>query len=163
VFQNQFPSYIAPDLTFFRPEAGALFLQSKDRFSVSDVLSGKESTHMLFAERVLPDLIQAASNFPDATANALSAPIGLADPNGSVKYLIQAATQLKSEFGRMDVPWGDVNGIVLVGHDPSFQQVLPFLPPLPASGSGDPFGGLRALYYFSGSGSVCESELGIQR
>ncbi|MBV8173414.1 MAG: penicillin acylase family protein [Verrucomicrobia bacterium] len=205
VFQNQFPSYIAPDLTFFRPEAGALFLQSKDRFSVSDVLSEKESTHMLFAERVLPDLIQAASKSPDATANAaavvlrnwsqnsdatdigallfqlwyqlcvadprspkstswgseypafrvewsdadpLSTPIGLADPNGSVKYLIEAAAQLESQFGRLDVPWGDVNGIVLVDHDRSFQQVLPFLPPLPASGSGDPFGGLRALYYF---------------
>ena len=205
IFQNEFPRYIAPDLTFFRPQSGALFLQSKNRFSVSDVLSGKESTHMLFAERTLPDLIQAASESPDATANAaasvlrswsqnsdapdvgallfqlwyqlyvadptsprstswgseypafriewsdadpLSTPIGLADPNRSVKYLVEAAAQLEAQFGRIDTPWGDVNAIVLVGHDPSFQQVLPFLPPLPASGSGDPFGGLRALYYF---------------
>ena len=205
VFQHQFPSYIAPDLTFFRPESAALFLQSMNRFSPSDVLRGKESTHMLFAERVLPDLIQAASKSPDATANAaadvlrswsqnsdatdtgallfqlwyqlyeadpssprstswgseypafriewsdvdpLSSPIGLADPNSSVKYLVEAAAQLKTQFGQLDVPWGDVNGIVLVGHDPSFQHVLPFFPPLPASGSGDPFGGLRALYYF---------------
>jgi len=205
VFQNQFPSYLAPDLTFFRPESGALFLQSMNRFSVSDVLSGKESTHMLFAERVLPDLIQAASKSPDATANAaadvlrswsqnsdatdtgallfqlwyqlyvadpssprstswgseypafriewsdadpLLSPAGLADPDSSVKYLIEAAAQLERQFGHLDVPWGGINGIVLVGHDPSFQQALPFLPPLPATGSGDPFGGLRALYYF---------------
>ncbi|HYY29030.1 MAG TPA: penicillin acylase family protein [Chthoniobacterales bacterium] len=205
VFQNQYPSYIAPDSTFFRPESGALFLQSKNRFSVNDVLSGKESTHMLFAERVLPDLIHAAGESDNATAKAaanvlmswsqnsdatdtgailfqlwyqlyvadpsspkstswgsaypafqtewsdadpLSTPVGLADPKSSVKYLIEAATQLQTQFGRLDVPWGDVNGIVLVGHDPSFQQVLPFLPALPASGTGDPFGGLRALYYF---------------
>jgi acyl-homoserine-lactone acylase len=208
VFESQYPSYIAPDLTFFRAESGALFLQSMNRFSVSDVLRGKEATHMLFAERVLPDLIQAASKSSSTTATAaanvlkswsqnsdatdtgallfqlwyqlyvadpssprstswgseypafriewsdadpLSTPIGLADPNSSVKYLIDAATQMETQFGRLNVPWGDVNGIVLVGHDPSFQQVLPFLPPLPASGSGDPFGGLRALYYFPAS------------
>jgi acyl-homoserine-lactone acylase len=205
VFESQYPSYIAPDLTFFRPESGALFLQSMNRFSVGDVLRGKQTTHMLFAERVLPDLIQAASKSSSAAATAaanvlkswsqnsdatdtgallfqlwyqlyvadpnsprstswgseypafriewsnadpLSTPIGLADPNSSVKYLIEAATQMETQFGRLNVPWGKVNGIVLVGHDPSFQQVLPFLPPLPASGSGDPFGGLRALYYF---------------
>jgi acyl-homoserine-lactone acylase len=68
ILQSQFPSYIAPDLTFFRPEAGALFLQSKPRFSVNDVLSAKESTHMLFADRVLPDLIAAAHEFGDQTA-----------------------------------------------------------------------------------------------
>jgi acyl-homoserine-lactone acylase len=118
-------------------------------FSVSDVLRGKETTHMLFAERVLPDLLQAASKSSSTTATAaadvlkswsqnsnatdtgavlfqlwyqlyvadpssprstswgseypafriewsdadpLSTPIGLADPNGSVKYLVEAAT-----------------------------------------------------------------------
>ena len=35
----------------------------------------------------------------------------------------------------------------LVGHDSTFQHVQP-LTNLPASGSGDPFGGIRALYYF---------------
>jgi acyl-homoserine-lactone acylase len=55
--------------------------------------------------------------------------------------------QLETQFGRLEVPFGEVNRIVLVGHDPTFQQVQP-LTNLPASGSGDPFGGIRALYYF---------------
>jgi acyl-homoserine-lactone acylase len=205
VLQSQFPSYIAPDSTFFRPEAGALYLQSRPRFSVNDISIAKESTHMLFADRVLPDLIPAArasgdpiaiaaanvldswSKNSDATdtgailfqlwyqlyvsdpsslrstswgseypafriewtdASPLTTPVGLEDPGRSVSYLIAAATQLEKQYGRIDVPWGQVNGIVLVDHDPTFQKILPFLPPLPASGSGDPFGGLRALYYF---------------
>ena len=61
--------------------------------------------------------------------------------------MIAAAKQLETQFGRLEVPFGEVNRIVLVGHDSTFQQVQPLIN-LPASGSGDPFGGIRALYYF---------------
>ena len=77
----------------------------------------------------------------------MTTPIGLADPGRSVGYLIVAAKQLETEFGRLDVPFGNVNRIVLVDHDKTFQNVEP-LTNSPASGSGDPFGGIRALYYF---------------
>ena len=73
--------------------------------------------------------------------------IGLADPRRSVGYLIVAAKQIEIGFGRLDVSFGDVNRIVLVYHDKTFQNVQP-LTNLAASGSGDPFGGIRALYYF---------------
>lgn len=203
ILQDDYPSYIAPNSTFFRPQAGALFLQSKSQFAVDDVLAGKESTHMLFADRVLPDLIAAARASADPTAKAaagvlenwsrnsdaadtgallfeqwyetyladpasprsaswgpeypafrtewseakpLTTPTGLADPTRSVGYLIAAAKQLDAQFGRLDVPFGDVKRIVLAGHDKTFQNVRG-LTNSPASGSGDPFGGVRALYF----------------
>jgi acyl-homoserine-lactone acylase len=202
--QGQYPSYIAPDVSSFRPEAGSLFLLSKPRFTAGEVLAGKESTRMLFADRVLPDLIGAAnasgdppaiaaaavlerwSHNGDATdtgavlfelwyqayladassprstswgsdypafrvewsdADPLTTPVGLAAPDRSVGYLVAAAKQLETQFGRLDVPFGDVNRIVLAGHDSTFQQVQP-LTNLPASGSPDPFGGIRVLEYF---------------
>jgi acyl-homoserine-lactone acylase len=61
-----------------------------------------------------------------------------------------AARQIESQFGRLDVPFGDVNRIVLAGHDKTFQN-LTLLTNAPASGSGDPFGGIRALYFFPAS------------
>jgi acyl-homoserine-lactone acylase len=200
--ENQYPSYIAPDLSSFRAEAGSLFLLSQPRFTTDEVRAGKESTRMLSADRVLPDLIGAANASGDPTAqaaagvlarwsrnsdapdtgailfelwyqayltdagsprstswgsdypafriewsdaNPLTTPVGLAAAGRSVGYLIAAARQLETQFGRLEVPFGEVNRIVLVGHDPTFQQVEP-LTNLPASGSGDPFGGIRALY-----------------
>jgi acyl-homoserine-lactone acylase len=202
--QNQYPSYIAPDVSSFRAEAGSLFLQSQPRFTMDQVRVGKESTRMAFADRVLPDLIGAANasgdpvalgaagvlerwshnsdapdtgailfelwyqtyladaNSPRSTswgsdypafriewsdADPLRTPVGLAAPGRSVGYLIAAAKQLETQFGGLEVPFGQVNRIVLVGHDSTFQHVQP-LTNLPASGSGDPFGGIRALYYF---------------
>ncbi|MBV8815018.1 MAG: penicillin acylase family protein [Verrucomicrobia bacterium] len=203
ILQGDYPAYIAPDSTFFRPQAGALFLQSKSRFTTDEVLTGKESTHMLFADRVLPDLLSAARVSADPSARAaadvlerwsrnsdasdtgallfekwyetyladpssprsvtwgpeypafrtewsdakpLTTPIGLADPARSVGYLIAAAKQIETQFGRLDMPFGDVNRIVLVDHDKTFENVTG-LTNSPASGSGDPFGGIRALYF----------------
>jgi acyl-homoserine-lactone acylase len=204
ICQDDYPSYIAPDTSLFRAESGSLFLQSKPRFTLDDVLAGKESTYLLFADRVLPDLVSAARASGDAVANAaadslerwsrnsdatdtgailfeawynayladstsprstswgadypafriewtdaspLITPIGLADARRSVRYLIAAAKQIEAQFGRLDVPFGEVNRIVLADHDKTYQKVLP-LTNLPASGRGDPFGGIRALYYF---------------
>jgi acyl-homoserine-lactone acylase len=67
---SEYPSYIAPDSTFFRPEAASLFLQSKPRFTVEEILSEKQSTHMLFADRVVHDLISAGRSSEDQTAKA---------------------------------------------------------------------------------------------
>jgi acyl-homoserine-lactone acylase len=202
--RDNYPAYIAPDSTFFRPEAGALFLQSKPRYTVDEVLAGKESTHVLFADRVQSDLISAAIQSKDPNAEAaaevlqqwdrnsdagdtgailfeawyqayladptsprstswgdgypafrvewsdaepLTTPIGLADPQRSVSYLIAASKQIQAQFGRLDVPFGNVNRIVLAGHDTTFQDT-DLLTNVAASGSGDPFGGLRALYFF---------------
>ena len=56
----QFPAYVAPQFMDLRPQNGANFLLSGHKLKFEDVLSGKESTHMLLADRVLPDLIAAA-------------------------------------------------------------------------------------------------------
>lgn len=204
IFPKQYPSYLSPNSTSFRPQSGSLFLQSKVRLSLEDVITAKESTHMLFADRVLPDLIAAAKLSRDPTAlraadilqswnhnsdaedvgailfeawykNYISnpdspkstswgpkypafrvewsdslpftTPMGLASSNHSVDSLIKAAHQLEKEFGRLDISFGTMNRVVLVGHDPTFKNTSP-LTNLPASGSGDPFGGLRCIYYF---------------
>ena len=51
-----------------RPQHGAGFLLSRDRFTTAEVLAGKMSTMMLLADRLLPDLVAAAEASGDATA-----------------------------------------------------------------------------------------------
>ncbi len=63
-----FPSYVAPNFTALRPQNAALFLLSIPELTTAQVLAGKESTHMLLADRVLPDLIAAAQASGDAIA-----------------------------------------------------------------------------------------------
>ncbi len=57
---GNFPSYVSPQFMDLRAQNGARFLQSSAGLSPAQVLLGKESTHMLLADRVLPDLISAA-------------------------------------------------------------------------------------------------------
>lgn len=63
-----FPSYIAPNFMALRPQNAALFLLSRSHLTAAQVLAGKESTYMLLADRVLPDLIAAAQASGNATA-----------------------------------------------------------------------------------------------
>jgi acyl-homoserine-lactone acylase len=69
---DNFPAYVSPQFMDLRPQNGALLLQSilqlKTTLSVMDVLSAKESTHMLLADRVLDDLIAAAQQYPSPIA-----------------------------------------------------------------------------------------------
>ena len=63
-----YPSYVAPDFMAPRPQNAALFLLSTPRLTTQQVLTGKESTHMLLADRVLPDMIAAAQASGNAVA-----------------------------------------------------------------------------------------------
>ena len=56
-----------------RPQNGANFLLSGHKLKFEDVLSGKESTHMLLADRVLPDLITAAKESGNPIAQQAAA------------------------------------------------------------------------------------------
>jgi acyl-homoserine-lactone acylase len=58
---GNFPAYFSPQFMDLRPQNGAIFLQSNGSLTLKEILSGKESTHMLLADRVLPDLINAAN------------------------------------------------------------------------------------------------------
>jgi acyl-homoserine-lactone acylase len=63
-------AYVSPQFMDLRAQNGALLLQSKPALSVMDVLTAKESTHMLLADRVLPNLISAANSSGSSTAIA---------------------------------------------------------------------------------------------
>jgi acyl-homoserine-lactone acylase len=71
--QSHYPSYIAPNEMEFRPQHGAIFLRSKRKFSTEEVTTGKMSTRMIMADRILPDLIAAARASGDADASAAAA------------------------------------------------------------------------------------------
>lgn len=63
----RFPAYVAPQFMDFRPQHGANFLLAPPPggFTVQNVIDGKMSTHMLLADRVLPDLLLAAASSTD--------------------------------------------------------------------------------------------------
>ncbi len=65
-----YPAYVAPQFMDLRPQHGTKFLLSQPKFTVSQILAGKMSTHMELATRVLPDLLTAATASGDATAAA---------------------------------------------------------------------------------------------
>jgi len=69
---SDFPAWIAPLEMDLRPQHNANFLLSQLSFTVADVLEGKMSTRMALADRLAPDLIQAAlaSRDPNAVAAA---------------------------------------------------------------------------------------------
>jgi acyl-homoserine-lactone acylase len=71
--QSHYASYIAPNEMEFRPQHGAIFLRSKPKFSMEEVTTGKMSTRMIMADRILPDLIAAARASGDADASAAAA------------------------------------------------------------------------------------------
>ncbi|MGA7385552.1 MAG: penicillin acylase family protein [Methylocella sp.] len=68
-----FAAYISPQFMDMRPQHGARFLLFGGSLTLADVLSGKESTHMLLADRVLPGpfgLLAAARASGDPIAQA---------------------------------------------------------------------------------------------
>jgi acyl-homoserine-lactone acylase len=69
-------------------------------------------------------------------ADPLTMPSGLADPDGAVQALTEAADQIQAVFGRLDVPWGEVARLRRGSVD------------LPANGcEGNPFGAFYVLRF----------------
>lgn len=60
-----YPSYLARSEMDLRPQAGALFLQSKPKFDARELLAGVRSTKLMMADRVLVDLVRAAKSSSD--------------------------------------------------------------------------------------------------
>lgn len=60
VHAASYPRWIAPDFMELRAQHCASFLLSQDRFTMGDIVTGMMSTHMVLADRLLPDLIAAA-------------------------------------------------------------------------------------------------------
>ncbi len=63
-----YPAYVAPYFIEFRPQQGHVLLQAQPKFTAADILAAKNSTRMLLADRLLPDLITAARVSTDADA-----------------------------------------------------------------------------------------------
>ena len=64
---------------------------------------------------------QATFKTPWSLAEARTTPDGLADPAAAVKTLEEAANEIKTNYGSLDIPWGDVyriqyNGLDLPGN-----------------------------------------------
>ena len=76
-----FPAYVAPEFMDLRPQNAARFLLATGRLTTRTVLAGKESVHMLLADRVAPDLIAAARASGDATAGKAAAVLAAWDHN----------------------------------------------------------------------------------
>jgi acyl-homoserine-lactone acylase len=76
-----FPAWIAPLEMDLRPQHGASFLLSRPTFTAADVLAGKMSTRMALADRLAPDLIQAALASQDPTAAAAASVLAAWDHN----------------------------------------------------------------------------------
>ncbi len=78
---------------------------------------------------------QALFSIPWNPETPFTTPDGLKDPAKSVKALEQAANKVETNYGTLDVSWGDVFRIRVNGLD------------LPANGAGDPWGISRATFY----------------
>jgi acyl-homoserine-lactone acylase len=64
----RFPEYISPNFMAPRPQNAASALLSIPKLTTDQILAAKESTHMVLADEVLPDLLAAAQASSDATA-----------------------------------------------------------------------------------------------
>jgi acyl-homoserine-lactone acylase len=89
-----FPAYVSPQFMDLRPQNGAGFLLSGKSLTRAQILAGKESTHMLFADRVLPDLINAANLSGNPIAQQAAATLTAwdrnADPQSKGAVLFEA-------------------------------------------------------------------------
>jgi len=77
-----------------RPQNGTDFLLSGKSLTRAQILAGKESTHMLLADRVLPDLINAANLSGNPIAQQAAAKLAAwdrnADPQSKGAVLFEA-------------------------------------------------------------------------
>ncbi|MGH2551692.1 MAG: acylase [Thermomicrobiales bacterium] len=88
----------------------------------------------LWAQRVGFEGPAAPFAVPLDPTTPLTTPAGLVDPQTSMSALIDAANEIESAFGRLDIPWGDVARLQRGAVDE------------PANGfNGNPFGVFRVL------------------
>ena len=89
-----FPAYVSPQFMDLRPQNGAGFLLSGKSLTRAQILAGKELTHMLLADRVLPDLINAANLSGNPIAQQAAATLTAwdrnADPQSKGAVLFEA-------------------------------------------------------------------------
>jgi acyl-homoserine-lactone acylase len=67
---SKYPSYVEHHPLALRPQMALQMLESREKFSVDDVRAMKFNTHVLLADRVLPDLLNAGPTVADATDSA---------------------------------------------------------------------------------------------
>ena len=60
---DKYPSYMAPDLMYFRAQSSASMLAEDEKITFDEMVKYKHSTRMEFAERILDDLIPSARKY----------------------------------------------------------------------------------------------------
>lgn len=70
---NKFPPYMSPITMSLRSEQSGLLLMSKDKLSFDDFMHLKMTTRSLLADRILPQLLDAAAQNPDPTVQQAAA------------------------------------------------------------------------------------------
>jgi acyl-homoserine-lactone acylase len=71
--------------------------------------------------------------------NPFATPRGIKDPRKAVELLAQAAKEVREQYGRMDIAWGEVNRFRINGIDFAGN-----------GGTSDPFGIYRAIFFTPG-------------
>jgi acyl-homoserine-lactone acylase len=112
---TRYPSYFERGPLALRPQLALEMLESRDKFSVEDVIALKYSNRMLLAERVKRDLIAAVANTPGAPqeavdgAAALNAWDGTSSAGSRGGILFQRFWELYSAAVRSPfaVPWDE--------------------------------------------------------
>jgi len=159
---DEYPSYMAPRLMYFRAQHAASMMLEDDSISFEELIEYKHDTRMEMAERILDDLLAALDQHGTGIAREakavleqwdrkadidsrgaalfynwamkmnpykqenyavpwdeeapVSTPDGLADPAAMARLLESVATEMQEQYGRLDVPWGEVNRIEYNGH-----------------------------------------------
>ena len=72
---------------------------------------------------------------PFNSAQPVTTPDGLKDPQGAVALLVKAATEVEKQYGSLDVAWGDVNRFKVGGYE------------FPANGGSAEYGLFRTIYF----------------
>lgn len=91
---SSYPPYIAPNTMDFRAQHGANFFANSGKLARNDVLAGKMSTQLLYAQRVVDDLVAMAQSAGDSNAQAAAAILAAWDRTaeaGSVGGILFAA------------------------------------------------------------------------
>jgi acyl-homoserine-lactone acylase len=89
----------------------AAVLQQWDRSADS------ASTGLILFTRWYDKLTESSFRAPWNPARPVETPNGLKDPAGAVRLLAASATEVQQQYGRLDIPWGNVARFRFNGHD----------------------------------------------
>ncbi|HTK06062.1 MAG TPA: acylase [Ktedonobacteraceae bacterium] len=108
----QYPAYLAPVASMsLREQSGVEMITAQNRLSYEQMVADKFSSHVVLADRLVPDLIAAAHKYGNAqaqqAADVLQAWDRTTDANskGAALFYVWASTMLHNKTPLFMVPW----------------------------------------------------------